>query len=52
MGPKSKIKENSFAECHMENSQAKNGSIPSRNKKRSDLKEQHDIQTDRSNDKK
>ena len=57
--PKSKIEENSFVECNMKNCWPKNGSILSRNKKRSDLKEHHNRQTeiqtyktDRVNDKK
>ena len=32
-GPKSKIEEQRFVECHMENWRPRNGSIPSRNKK-------------------
>jgi len=45
-GPKSKIEEQRFLECNVEKLTAKNGLIPSRNKKRSDLKER-DRQTDR-----
>jgi len=46
-GPKSKIEEKCFVECHMDNGQPKNGSIPSRNlKRRTDLKQQRDRQTD------
>ena len=46
-GPKSKI-EKRFVECHMKRWWPKNGSVPSRNKKRRiDLKEQRDRQTDR-----
>jgi len=46
-GPKSKIEKQPFVGCHMERWQPKNGSIPSRNKKkRINLKEQHDKQTD------
>jgi len=42
------IEENSFVECHMENWRPKNGSIPSRNKKRrNNLKFVRDRQTDR-----
>jgi len=32
-GPKSKIEEQRFVECHMEKWRPKNGSIPSKNKK-------------------
>ena len=48
-GPKSKIEEISFVECHMESLWAKKwlDSVEKQKKRKSDLKEQRDIHPDR-----